>query len=176
MKKKIFLTIFLAATLFSQELQVKAKMFNADQKAGISIFEGNVNIIRGSDELNASKVTIYTNSNQEPTKFVAEGDATFNIKTLEGATYKGKAQKVVYLPQEKEYHFFKEVHLRQVNEKKEIIGEEVVLKTIEGKAYAKGAEKEPVIMIFNMPDDKKSENKKSENKKPDDNKSVDKND
>lgn len=166
MKQRFFLTIFLAATLFSQELQVKAKLFNADQKVGISVFEGDVNIIRGSDELNASKVTIYTNANQEPTKFVAEGDASFNIKTLEGATYKGKAQKVVYLPQEKEYHFFKEVHLRQVNEKKEIIGEEVVLKTIEGKAYAKGAEKEPVIMIFNMPDDKKS----------DDNKSVDKND
>lgn len=171
MKQRFFLTIFLAATLFSQELQVKAKLFNADQKVGISVFEGDVNIIRGSDELNASKVTIYTNANQEPTKFVAEGDASFNIKTLEGATYKGKAQKVVYLPQEKEYHFFKEVHLRQINEKKEIIGEEVVLKTIEGKAYAKGAEKEPVIMIFNMPDDKKSENKKS-----DDNKSVDKND
>ena len=156
MKQRIFLTIFLAATLFSQDLQVKAKLFNADQKAGISVFEGNVNIIRGSDELNASKVTIYTNSKQEPTKFIAEGDASFNIQTLEGAVYTGKAQKVVYLPQEKEYHFFKEVHLKQINEKKEIIGEEVVLKTIEGKAYAKGAEKEPVIMIFNMPEDKKS--------------------
>jgi lipopolysaccharide export system protein LptA len=162
MKQRIFLTIFLAATLFSQELQVKAKLFNADQKAGISIFEGNVNIIRGNDELNASKVTIYTNSKQEPTKFIAEGDASFNIQTLEGAVYTGKAQKVVYLPQEKEYHFFKEVHLKQINEKKEIIGEEVVLKTIEGKAYAKGAEKEPVIMIFNMPEDKKSENKKKD--------------
>ncbi|WP_310441478.1 lipopolysaccharide transport periplasmic protein LptA [Sulfurimonas sp.] len=162
MKQRIFLTIFLAATLFSQELQVKAKLFNADQKAGISVFEGNVNIIRGSDELNASKVTIYTNSKQEPTKFIAEGDASFNIQTLEGAVYTGKAQKVVYLPQEKEYHFFKEVHLKQINEKKEIIGEEVVLKTIEGKAYAKGAEKEPVIMIFNMPEDKKSENKKKD--------------
>ncbi|OHD97920.1 MAG: lipopolysaccharide transport periplasmic protein LptA [Sulfurimonas sp. RIFCSPHIGHO2_12_FULL_36_9] len=162
MKQRIFLTIFLAATLFSQDLQVKAKLFNADQKAGISVFEGNVNIIRGSDELNASKVTIYTNSKQEPTKFIAEGDASFNIQTLEGAVYTGKAQKVVYLPQEKEYHFFKEVHLKQINEKKEIIGEEVVLKTIEGKAYAKGAEKEPVIMIFNMPEDKKSENKKKD--------------
>ncbi|MDP2894452.1 MAG: lipopolysaccharide transport periplasmic protein LptA, partial [Sulfurimonas sp.] len=64
-------------------------------------------------------------------------------------------QKVVYLPKEKEYHFFKDVHLKQINEKKEIIGEEVILKTIEGKAYAKGAEKEPVIMIFDMPEDKK---------------------
>ncbi|MDD5400171.1 MAG: lipopolysaccharide transport periplasmic protein LptA [Sulfurimonas sp.] len=155
MKKTIFLTIFLATALFSQELKVKAKLFNADQKSGISVFEGDVNIIRGSDELNATKVTIYTNSNQEPTKFIAEGSASFYIQTLEGAIYKGKAQKVVYLPKEKEYHFFKDVHLKQINEKKEIIGEEVILKTIEGKAYAKGAEKEPVIMIFDIPEDKK---------------------
>ncbi len=155
MRKTILLTLFLTTTLFSVELKVKAKLFNADQKSGISVFEGDVNIIRGSDELNASKVTIHTNSNQEPTKFIAEGSTSFNIQTLDGAIYKGKAQKVVYLPKEKEYHFFKDVHLKQINEKKEIIGEEVILKTIEGKAYAKGAEKEPVIMIFDIPEDKK---------------------
>ncbi|MCK9472441.1 lipopolysaccharide transport periplasmic protein LptA [Sulfurimonas sp.] len=153
MKKTIFLTIFLTATLFSQELKIKANLFNADQKTGISVFEGNVNIVRGKDELNASKVTIYTNEKQEPTKFIAQGNASFHIETLGGALYEGKAQKVIYLPIEKEYHFFKEVHLKQINEKKEIIGEEVILKTIEGKAYAKGAQKEPVIMIFNMSKD-----------------------
>jgi len=155
MKKRIFLTIFLGTALFSQELKVKAKLFNADQKAGISIFEGDVNIIKGLDELNASKVTIHTNSNQEPTKFMADGNVSFSIHTLEGSIYLGKSQKAIYLPKEKEYHFFKDVHLKQINEKKEIIGEEVVLKTIEGKAHAKGAEKEPVIMIFDMPEDKK---------------------
>ncbi|MGE0739649.1 lipopolysaccharide transport periplasmic protein LptA [Sulfurimonas sp.] len=162
MKQKIFLTIFLAASLFAQELQVKAKLFNADQKTGISVFEGNVNIIKGSDELNASKVTIHTNANQEPTKFTAEGDASFKIKTLEGALYTGRAQKVIYLPKEKEYHFFQNVHLKQINEKKEIIGDEVILKTIEGKAYAKGAQQEPVIMIFNMPEEKKEQEPKKE--------------
>ena len=45
------------------------------------------------------------------------------------------------------------MYLRQLDEKKEIIGNEVVLKTIEGKAYAKGAKSEPVIMIFKMPQD-----------------------
>jgi lipopolysaccharide export system protein LptA len=154
MKQVIILIFFLTLNLFAEELKIKANLFNADQKAGISVFEGNVNIIRGNDELNASKVTIYTDVNQEPTKFVAEGNTSFNIQTLEGAIYKGIAQKVVYLPQKKEYLFFRDVHLIQVNEKKEIIGEEVVLKTIEGKAYAKGAAKEPVIMIFNLPDEK----------------------
>ncbi len=155
MKLIIILTIFLSTYIFAAELKIKANTFNADQKSGISVFEGKVNVVKGNDELNASKVTVYTDANQEPTKFVAEGSASFHIQTLEGSVYKGKAEKAIYMPKEKEYHFFKNVHLRQINEKKEIIGDEVVLKTIEGKAYAKGAETEPVIMIFDMPEDKK---------------------
>ena len=154
MKKIILLIIITILSLFAEELKVKAKLFNADQKKGISIFEGDVNIIKGTDELNASKVTIYTDSEQNPTKFIAEGNASFHIVTEEGAAYKGKAQKVIYFPIKKEYHFFTDVYLQQINEKKEIIGEEVILKSIEGKAYAKGADDKPVIMIFNMEDKK----------------------
>lgn len=150
MKYKILLTIFLTLNISAEELQVKANLFNTDEKKGLSIFEGDVNVKKGSDELNASKVTIHTDEKHQPTKFIAKGDVSFNIHTLDGAVYKGIAGKVIYLPIKKEYLFFENVHLQQVNEKKEIIGEEVVLKTIDGKAYAKGAKKEPVIMIFDI--------------------------
>ena len=154
MKKLILITILSTLTLLAQELQIKAKQFDADQKTGITILRGDVNIIKGADELNASKVTIYTNENQEPIKFVAEGNASFNIVTEDGSLYEGKAQKAIYFPITKEYHFFDDVFLKQVNEKKEIMGKEVILKTIEGKAYAKGADKKPVIMIFDLPEKK----------------------
>lgn len=152
MKRLALLTLILASSLISGELKVKANQFDADEKKGISIFQGDVNIIKNKDELNASTVTIYTNANHEPTKFEAKGDVSFKILTEKGSSYKGTSQEVIYLPQTKEYHFFKNVHLNQIDEKKEIIGEEVVLKIVEGKAYAKGLKSEPVIMIFNMPD------------------------
>lgn len=153
--KTILITVFfLTSFLFAQELQVKANKFNADEQAGISSFEGNVNIIKGNDELNASNVIVYTNKEHKPEKYVASGDVTFNLESKNGAKYKGIAQKVVYLPFKKEYHFYKDVHLKQVDEKKEIIGDEVILKVIEGKAYAKGEKSEPVIMIFDLPKDK----------------------
>jgi len=154
----IFLIFFLIPILHAQELQVKANLFETDEKKGVSVFNGDVNVIKGTDELNASEVTIYTNQEHKPTKFIAVGDVSFNIETENGAIYKGQAGKVIYLPLTKEYLFFTNVHLQQVDEKKEIIGEEVVLKTIEGKAYAKGAKSEPVIMIFDMPE--KEEDKK----------------
>ena len=154
MKKFTILTLFLSLSLFSQELRVKANSFKADEKAGISIFEGDVNILKGSDELNASKVVIHTDKEHNPTRFIANENVSFKIVTKEGSTYSGRAGKVIYLPIKKEYHFYKDVHLYQIDEKKEIIGDEVILKTIEGKAYAKGQKSEPVIMIFNIDEEK----------------------
>ena len=152
MKFLILLTLLLTSALISQELKVKAKQFDGDEKKGISIFTGDVNIIKNLDELNASKVTIYTDKEHKPTKFIAIGNVSFSITTEKGSLYKGVSQKAIYFPKKKEYHFFKSVHLTQVNEKKEILGEEVILKIVEGKAYAKGVKSEPVIMIFDIPD------------------------
>lgn len=150
MKKTIILITLLAISLYSQELKVKANSFTADEKTGVSSFDGNVNILKGSDELNASNVTIYTDKEHKPTKFAARGDVSFHIVTKDGSIYTGEAQRVLYMPETKEYHFFEDVRLSQVDEKKLIIGSEVVLKTVEGKAYAKGQDSGPVIMIFNI--------------------------
>lgn len=151
--KKIFLFLIVHTFLFSSELQIKAQSFYADEKAGLSVFEGDVNIIKGYDELNASKVTVYIDKEKSPTKFVAEGDVSFKVKTKDDVKYEGIAQKAIYLPKKKEYNFYQSVHLKQIGDKKEIQGEEVVLKVLENKAYAKGAKKEPVIMIFEFKED-----------------------
>jgi len=159
MKTKLFLLLLSSTLLFSSELHIKADAFNADENTGISIFTGDVNIIKDADELNASKVTVYTDKQNQPIKFVAVGDVSFIVETEQKALYRGKAQRVIYFPKTKEYHFFTKVHLKQINEKKEIIGDEVILKTIEGKAYAKGVNKEPVIMIFKLADDNATKEK-----------------
>ena len=153
MKAIIFFIIFLQTSLFSDELQIKAQSFFADEKAGLSIFEGDVKVKKGTDELNASKVTVYVDETKSPTKFVAEGDVSFRVMTKDHAYYEGVAQKAIYLPNQKEYNFYKNVHLKQDGDKKEIQGDEVILKLLENKAYAKGAEKDPVIMIFEFKED-----------------------
>lgn len=144
--------ILLVSFLEAKELRIRANSFSADEKMGVTTFEGAVNIIKYLDELNASKVVIYTNAKHKPTKFEAEGDVSFYITTKDNSIYTGKAQKVIYVPKTKEYYFYKDVYLSQINEKKEIIGDEVVLKTVEGKAYAKGKKTGPIIMIFDIPE------------------------
>jgi len=155
MKFLLIFIVILQMILFSQELKIKADEFQADQSKGFSVFTGNVRIKKVNDELNASKVTIYTDKKNKPVKYVAQGDVSFIIKTKKDAEYRGVAQKVIYLPIKQEYHFFGSVHLRQTGEKKEIFGDKVILQSSNGKAYAKGIEKEPVIMIFDIKDEKK---------------------
>ncbi|MBU0632402.1 lipopolysaccharide transport periplasmic protein LptA [bacterium] len=150
--KTIFALLLSSGVLFGNELKVTADSFDGDEKKGIAIFKGDVKIKRGVDELNASKVTIYTDVKHDPTKMIAEGDVSFFVTTENNSTYVGKAQKTIYLPKIKEYRFYTNVHLRQLNEKKQIDGDKVILNTINGKAVAQGAKKEPVIMIFNIKD------------------------
>jgi len=148
--KWFLLLPLLSVFVVAQELKIEAEFFKADEKKGVSFFRGNVYIKKQNDELNASEVYIYTDKNHKPTKFQAQGDVSFAIETKKHEKYRGKAQKVIYIPKTKEYSFFGDVHLMQVDKQKEIKGDEVVLQTVDGKAYAKGKKSGPVIMIFDI--------------------------
>lgn len=155
--KLLFILTTIISALLAQELKISSDFFNADENQGLSVFTGHVNIIKHNDELNASEVSIYVDKKNNPIKFVAIGNVSFVIETLQGAKYSGVANKAIYLPNKKEYHFFQDVHLKQINEKKEIQGDEVVLQILDGKAYAKGVVKKPVIMIFDLAQEKEEE-------------------
>jgi len=147
---KYTLLLLLSFSLMAEELKVVAQSFESDESKGFTTFKGDVHIKKGQDELNASQVIIYTDKDREPSKFVADGNVSFVITTENNDSYVGVAGKVVYLPKKKEYEFFKDVHLRQINEHKEINGEKVMVNLVDGKAFAEGKKNEPVIMIFKI--------------------------
>ena len=152
------LSFFSLLPLHADELKIKANFFESDQNKGISVFRGQVHITKGYDEINATKVTIYTDKDKKPIKIVAIGNVSFKIEDETHKKYRGKAQKVIYIPNEQEYRFYTNVHLFQLGDKKEIQGDEVVFNVITGKAYAKGVDHNPVIMIFDIKE-KKEEKK-----------------
>lgn len=147
------IAILLCATLvFPGELKVTSKLYEGNDKKGISVFSGNVNILRDFDELNTSTLTIFTDKNRKPLKFVAEGGVSFYIVTDNNNSYAGKAKKVIYKTKMKEYIFEGNVHLQQLNKKKDIQGEKVLLNLVEGFAKAQGDNNKPVRMIFEIDD------------------------
>lgn len=155
MKIIYFLTLLIALSLQAEQLKIVAKSFSGDEKEGVTLFKGNVKITKGADELNASTVKVLTNAHHTPIKYVAQGNVSFYIKSENNSIYTGKAGKAIFYPLKKEYHFYKNVNIQQIDEKKQINGEEVIISTIEGKAHAIGSNKKPVIMTFELQEDKK---------------------
>ncbi|HEX5710586.1 MAG TPA: lipopolysaccharide transport periplasmic protein LptA [Sulfuricurvum sp.] len=151
--------LFLTLSLWAEELKVISENFKGDQPQGLSIFTGNVKVTKGLDELNASKVTIYTDAARKPTKYVAEGSVSFYIVTELGERYRGKSQKAIYLPNESEYQFYTKVDLIRIDDYRRVKGDKVVVNEIRGFANADSAGGEPVVMIFTMED--KNATKKS---------------
>lgn len=146
-------------SLLAEQVKITADSFSGNEKEGITTFKGNVKIVKGSDELNASKVTVHTDKNRSPYKYKAEGDVSFYIDLPDNnASYKGDAGKVVYLPLKQEYQFYTNVHLYQIGTNRKVFGDEVVLNAVDGNAKALGKDKAPVIMIFNIEDKKEKIN------------------
>jgi len=137
--------------LLAEQVKITADAFEGNEKKGITVFSGNVKIKKNRDELNASKVTVFTDKERSPYRYEAEGDVSFYIDLPDNnATYKGDAGKVVYLPLKQEYQFYTNVHLYQLGTNRKVFGDKVMLNAIDGNAKALGKEKTPVIMIFNV--------------------------
>ncbi len=150
----LILTSVMVCLASSEELKVISDNFKGDQRQGVSVFNGNVKVTKGKDELNASKVTIYTDKENKPTKYLAEGDVTFYIVTEMNEQYKGKSQKAIFLPNENEYQFFTKVDLIRIDDYRRVKGDKVVVNTIHGHASAESANNEPVVMTFTIQDKK----------------------
>jgi lipopolysaccharide export system protein LptA len=148
----IFLFAFISVTTNAEELKVVSDNFKADQQKGVSVFTGNVKVTKGSDELNASKVTIFTDKERKPYKYLAEGDVSFFIVTEQNEKYRGKSQTAVYMPNESEYQFYTKVDLLRLDDYRRVKGDKVVVNTQHGNAAAESTKDEPVIMIFNLQD------------------------
>jgi lipopolysaccharide export system protein LptA len=148
----LLMTMALVTLAMAERLTVEAEKFMTDETEGITIFTGNVIAQKGEDDINASKITIHTDADHNPEEIIAEGNVSFQIRTETGDVYTGKSQKAVIKPVEKSYHFFTDVHLVQINQYKEINGDEVFVNTLKGTAKAKGAAKRPVIMVFDIAD------------------------
>lgn len=155
--KLLFLASLFFTLTYAEELQVISDNFKGDQQKGVSVFTGHVKVTKGFDELNASKVTIFTDKDRKPVKYFAEGDVTFYIVTEMKEKYRGKSQSAIYYPDVSEYQFFQKVDLIRLDDYRRVKGDKVIVNTVVGNASAESANNEPVIMTFTIQDKKSKE-------------------
>uniref|UniRef100_UPI00404770DE lipopolysaccharide transport periplasmic protein LptA n=2 Tax=Aliarcobacter sp. TaxID=2321116 RepID=UPI00404770DE len=137
----------------SETLIIDAQNFEADDKKGVSIFTGSVKMKMGKDRLNADRVDVFftTNKNnaKNPSKYEATGKADFVIVTKD-KHYIGNGDKIIYLPQKKEYTILGNGFLQEKNDDRKIYGDTIYVNQLTGEAKVKGTEQKPVRFIINV--------------------------
>ncbi|WP_200763901.1 lipopolysaccharide transport periplasmic protein LptA [Nitrosophilus alvini] len=144
--------ILLPMFMLAENVEIVSNSFEADEMKRISIFEGNVNIKRGSDEINASKVIVYFDENKKPFKYEAIKNVKFLIILNKNKIYSGRAGKIIYLPKKAEYIFEKNVYIHQKPEDRKIYGEKIIINKESGQAKVTGKDSKPVKFIFKIDD------------------------
>jgi len=147
--KKIVVFLMMSAVLFAQNIEITALKFKADEKKGFTEFSGSVKITKGNSELNASKVILFFDENRVAKRYEAYGDVSFYIEEKD-SKYRGTSQKLFYYPSEERYHFFENVDVYDLINRRTLQGEEVEVSLTDGKANVIGNEKKPVKFIFEM--------------------------
>lgn len=144
----------LATFLYAANVEVTADKFFADETKRISVFNGNVKVLKESDKLTANKVTIDFDAKKQPIRYVALGDAKVNM-TMNAKKYYGEAEKMTYEPSSSTYILEKKAFLHDLETDKKVYGDYIRVEQLNGHYVVDGKEGTPVKFIFKVEDTKK---------------------
>ncbi|CAA6798988.1 MAG: OstA family organic solvent tolerance protein [uncultured Sulfurovum sp.] len=154
MKRLLILYIFFYATrLMADIVDIKANHFYANDINNEAYFEGDAKIKQGSNEFNASKITVFFNDQKKAKKYIATGNVKFDL-TEKTIHYVGQTDSVTYAPESSKYLFKGNVVLKDLTNNRIIKAESVSLDLKTGLADIKGKKKKPVHFRFEIEDRK----------------------
>ena len=138
-----------SAMLFAQKVQVTSDTMKAYESKKEIHFIGNAKVTQLKDWIHSEEITVYFNESNETQKYVAKGNVTFELHQ-KNALYKGKADRVTYLPKKSKYILTGNAVIDDLINERHIDGNEIVLDMTTGNADVKGNYKKPVKVIFDM--------------------------
>lgn len=138
-----------ALSLGAQQIEVTAQEFMADEEKGLSRFEGNVKVKKGSDRLEAENLVIYFDKKKQPLRFEATGGVNFQLSASAGKKrYEGKADSAFYDAKKQEYRLVGHALIEEKGDRQKIEGGEISFSQKSGSAKVVGQEGKPVKFIF----------------------------
>jgi len=153
MKQFIALLCCASCALIAAEVEITADKFFADEKKKISIFEGNVKVVKEGDKITAKKITIDFDDKKQPIRYIATGDAKANL-TMNQKKYYGEAEKMTYEPNKSLYTLEKKAFLHELDTDKKVYGDFIRVDQISGHYEVDGKGTGPVKFIFKVEDKK----------------------
>jgi len=160
LRKHLSLLLLVTSTLFSSgQVEITADHFEANEIKKVTKFIGNVHMIKGVDELNASNVLVYFDEKKKPIRYEAIGSVRFIITMNDGKVYKGQSGRLVYTPKTETYKLYESVRLFDIKLDRTLIGEKVFVDKQSGKARVEGSKEKPVKFIFKIEEENVSKNR-----------------
>ena len=150
---KIILFFIFTQTLFAEKVEITSTSMRAENVKKEVHFIDDVHIKQGDDWLDADKVIVYFDENNETKMYEGIGSVTFEFKD-EKSAYKGSADKVTYYPVKSLYILIGNAIIDDLINKSHIAGDEITLDMIKGNATVKSTKKKPVKFIIEMEDKK----------------------
>lgn len=136
-------------------LEVEAKRIVSNQSKGEVVLSGNVVLQKEQDALYADKVTLKTDPNRKPSKYIATGNVRFGVTTQDGRKMKGNAKEIIYDAKRDEYRLVGKAQIEEEGKQNAIKGEEIVLSRKDGSASVIGDRKKPAKITFTLDEDEK---------------------
>jgi len=151
---KLLLTIASAVLLLNAaSVEVTADKFLADEIKQISVFSGNVKVLKESDELVADKVVITFDNKRQPLKYTATGKAKINMLINE-KKYFASADEMIYEPAKNQYTLIKNAFLHEITTDKKVYGDRIWVDQLTGRYEVNSDGKKPVKFIFQVEEKK----------------------
>lgn len=151
---KFILLCSFFSSLYAAEVHVSADKFFADETKRISVFTGNVKVVKEKDNLSAQKISIDFDDKKQPIRYIATGDSKVNME-VNGKKYYGEAEKMTYEPSKSLYILEKKAFLYDIGSDKKVYGDYIRVDQISGHYEVDGKGKNPVKFIFKVEDQKK---------------------
>lgn len=111
---------------------------------------GNVKIKKGSDNLSADKVVVYTDNARKPLRYEAISNVRFTIITSDKRELKGQSNKLVYEVKKNEYRLYDNAFVQETGKPNVLKGDEIVLSGNGDYANVVGKNKGPARVTFSL--------------------------
>ena len=146
-KKVLFIFIFLYS--YGSEFKIESKNFEFDNKKLISVFEGDVNVTRGEDNILTDKAVLYLSKKRKLQKMVANGDIKFKISN-DGSIYVGQSDNLSYNAIKQLFILSGNVHIKRVDDNQTISANKVIFDKKNGTLKVMGTENKPLKFILKV--------------------------
>jgi len=147
--KKLSLILILVGMLYATEVKITSDKMQADENIKIIDFIGHAHVVQEDSILDADKIKVYFDDQNQTKKYDAIGNVKFDVKSS-NAHYKGYSQKLTYLPKKSLYILVGNANIDDLLNKRTIAGEKIILNMISGNAVVNGTKQKPVKVIFQM--------------------------